>query len=143
MRNPPFELSIFFIVSPNNRITISEVSLTSPNVPKTVYNKLVRDFIPDIIAENGDSADFVTLDSRKEFLAALLAKILEESDEVRGAVETEDPAEIAKEIADVREVLDAIADEFAIPKDEIECVQQERRRKRGAFVRRLFLKSTQ
>ena len=112
-------------------------------MPKTVYNKLVRDFIPDIIAENGDSADFVTLASRKEFLAALLAKILEESDEVRGAVETEDPAEIAKEIADVREVLDAIADEFAIPKDEIERVQQERRRKRGAFARRIFLKSTQ
>lgn len=110
---------------------------------KTVYNKLVRDRIPEIVRANGETANFRVVESRAEYLAALLAKILEESSEVRGAVTTEDPVEIAKEIADVREVLDAIAAEFAIPSEEIERVQTERREKRGGFVKRIFLESTE
>lgn len=97
---------------------------------KTVFNKLVRDRIPEIVRNNGETANFRVLSERLAFLSALLAKILEESEEVRVAVESEDPAEIAKEIADVREVLDAIAAEFAIPPEEIERVQSERREKR-------------
>lgn len=110
---------------------------------KTVYNKLVRDRIPEIVRANGDAANFRIVESRAEYLAALLAKILEEAAEVRDATKAEDPVEIAKEIADVREVLDAIAAEFAIPCEEIERVQAERREKRGGFVKRIFLESTE
>ncbi len=110
---------------------------------KTVYNKLVRDRIPEIIRANGETANFRIVESRAEYLAGLLAKILEESVEVRVAVESEDPVEIAKEIADVREVLDAIAAEFAIPAEEVERVQKERREKRGGFSERIFLESTE
>lgn len=110
---------------------------------KTVYNKLVRDRIPEIIRENGETANFRTIESRGEYLSALLAKILEESAEVDGAVRSEDPVEIAKEIADLREVLDAIAAEFAIPSEEIEKVQRERREKRGGFSEKVFLESTE
>lgn len=97
---------------------------------KTVYGKLVRDRIPEIIRANGETANFRILENRAEYLAALVAKITEESIEVGDAVKTEDPVEITKEIADLREVLDAIAAEFAIPAEEIEKVQSERREKR-------------
>ena len=110
---------------------------------KTVYGKLVRDRIPEIVRANGEIANFRVIENRAEYLSALLAKILEESAEVRGAVGSEDPVEIAKEIADVREVLDAIAAEFAIPSEEVERVQAERREKRGGFSERIFLESTE
>lgn len=97
---------------------------------KTVYGKLVRDRIPEIVRANGETANFRILENRAEYLAALVAKITEESIEVADAVKTEDPVEIAKEIADLREVLDAIAAEFAIPTEEIEKTQTERREKR-------------
>ena len=97
---------------------------------KTVYGKLVRDRIPEIVRANGETANFRILENRAEYLAALVAKITEESIEVADAVKTEDAVEIAKEIADLREVLDAIAAEFAIPTEEIEKTQTERREKR-------------
>lgn len=97
---------------------------------KTVYGKLVRDRIPEIIRKNGETANIRILKDRGEYLAALCEKILEESLEVKEAAGTEDPVEIAKEIADVLEVVDAIAAEFAIPSEEIERVRKERREKR-------------
>ncbi len=113
------------------------------NVSKTVYNKLVRDRIPEIIRENGESAVFRKLEGRLEFIEALVTKIFEEAEEVREASRSGDAAEIAKEIADVREVLDAVAAEFAIPPREIERIQSERREKRGGFAKRIFLESTE
>ncbi len=110
---------------------------------KTVHNKLVRDHIPEIIRNNGESAGFRTLESRDEFISALLEKLFEESAEVRDAVWASDSTEIAKEIADVREVLDAVAAEFAISPQEIERIQFERREKRGGFAKRIFLESTE
>ena len=110
---------------------------------KTVYGKLVRDRIPEIVRANGETANFRIIEERTDYLAALVAKITEESAEVRDAVGSEDPVEIAKEIADLREVLDAIAAEFAIPSEEIEKVQRERREKRGGFSEKVFLESTE
>ncbi len=113
------------------------------NVSKTVYNKLVRDRIPEIIRENGETAVFRKLEGRLEFVEALVTKIFEEAEEVRGAARSGDAKEIAKEIADVREVLDALAAEFAIMSEEIERIQSERREKRGGFAGRIFLESTE
>lgn len=93
--------------------------------------------------QNGEIANFRVLESREEFLRALVAKLLEESAEVKGAVDCEDPVEICKEIADVREVLDSVAREFAIPDEEIARVQKERRLKRGGFENRIYLESTE
>lgn len=109
---------------------------------KIVHNKLVRDRIPEIIWENGEVAVFRKLEDRLEFVEALVTKIFEEAEEVRGAARSGDVKEITKEIADVREVLDAVAAEFAIPSDEIERIQSERREKRGAFAKRIFLEFT-
>lgn len=109
---------------------------------KTVHNKLVRDRIPEIIARNGETAVFRTIEDRGEFVAALAAKILEEAGETKEAAEVGDRDALVKEIADVREVLDALAAEFGISEDDVRRVQTDRREKRGGFGKRLFLEST-
>ncbi|MDQ1343455.1 MAG: hypothetical protein QG650_174 [Patescibacteria group bacterium] len=110
---------------------------------KVDYHKLVRDRIPEIIRTNGDTPSFRILENRAEFVAALAAKILEESNEAHEAALSGDRDEITKEIADVLEVLDAVAREFSISPEEIRRVQTDRREKRGGFENRIFLESAE
>jgi predicted house-cleaning noncanonical NTP pyrophosphatase (MazG superfamily) len=65
---------------------------------RTAYNKLVRDRIPEIIEQNGDRAVTYVLDDDR-FLAELLAKLVEESQEAQRA----SASELLFELADVLE----------------------------------------
>jgi predicted house-cleaning noncanonical NTP pyrophosphatase (MazG superfamily) len=78
--------------------------------------KLVRDRIPEIIEAAGGHPSTRVLD-KAERLPAMLAKLQEESDELRAAAST---AEQGEELADVLEVLKAIASELGQPWDEVE-----------------------
>ena len=70
---------------------------------RKIYNKLVRDRIPEIIAADG--RQFATeIMNEDEYRRALLAKLVEEAQEVASA----EVDEIAKEIADLCEVIDAL-----------------------------------
>lgn len=101
------------------------------------YNKLIRDQIPEIIKENGKEPVFRTLND-DEYKDALFEKLLEESKELfeEKAGEKKD---IIKEISDVYEVIDAIIELYEIEKASIEKVKNDRKEKRGAFKKRLFL----
>ena len=70
-------------------------------VRKDTDGKLVRDRIPEIIEAAGGQATARLLD-QAERLPALLAKLQEESDELRAAAS---PAGQSEELADVLEVL--------------------------------------
>ena len=97
--------------------------------------KLVRDRIPEIIEAAGGQATARLLD-QAERLPALLAKLQEESDELRAAAS---PAEQSEELADVLEVLKAIASELGQPWDEIELAAAEKRARRGGFDAGIWL----
>ena len=60
----------------------------------------------------------------------------EESDELRAAAS---PAEQGEELADVLEVLKAIASELGQPWDEIETTAAEKRAERGGFEAGIWL----
>lgn len=99
-----------------------------------IHNKLVRDKIPEIIAAQGKALKTRVL-SDEEHLEALIAKLHEELEEFKEARSVE-------ELADLHEVMLAVADALKIPHEELEKVRAEKAAKRGGFQQKIFLEST-
>jgi len=108
---------------------------------KIIYNKLVRDHIPEIIAASGKQAQIFPLENTASFQEALLTKLDEETQEVKEAVGEGDLANIRKELADVYEVIDALLTLTGITHQQLLAEQAHRRQTRGGFERRLWLRS--
>lgn len=98
-----------------------------------VYNKLVRDRIPEIIERDGKRCITETL-SEEDYIAALDKKIGEELAEY-----LREPC--LEELADLTEVIYAAAVARGFTLGELEKVRQEKTEKRGGFEKRIFLKS--
>ena len=96
-----------------------------------IYNKLVRDRIPDIIEKDGKQCDIRILDSA-EYLQMLDSKLDEEVKEYHEDQNLE-------ELADVLEVLYALAKAKGYSKEELEALRAEKSEKRGGFEKRIFL----
>jgi predicted house-cleaning noncanonical NTP pyrophosphatase (MazG superfamily) len=94
------------------------------------YPKLVRDKIPEVVERDGKTAETRIMTDRQEILGYLFAKLAEETAEL---VEAETPDHQKEELADVREVLDAIQRALEISPDEITNVQASKREERGGF----------
>ena len=92
------------------------------------YTKLVRDRIPEKVAQRGGSVTVARL-SPEERLLALKIKLIEEAFEVRDARADG----ILEELADVYEVLLALLREAGVDINEMEVVRAEKAEKRGAF----------
>ncbi len=107
---------------------------------KKIYNKLIRDKIPQIIKKNNQKGDFEKL-NKKEFQKALLKKLEEETKEVIEAKDNKE--ELINEISDIYEIIDAMIESFNLNKKEIIQKQKDKRRKRGGFKERIFLKSVE
>lgn len=103
------------------------------------HNKLVRDGIPEIIRANGDHAEVDTLDD-EDYIVALKQKLHEEA---REAADAPSVSSLIAELADVQEVIRALADAEGFSLEEIETRRAEKERERGAFRRKLLLRTTQ
>ncbi|MFI6816723.1 hypothetical protein ACIBG7_30270 [Nonomuraea sp. NPDC050328] len=97
--------------------------------------KLVRDRIPEIIRRSGGDPA-VTVLGETEYRAALRDKLFEEAGELAEAT----PEEVAGEIADVLEVLRALAAVHGHGWADIERVSLAKREERGGFTDRLYLR---
>lgn len=100
------------------------------------HNKLVRDKIPDIIAQNEQSADVRILESDDEFVLELQKKLVEEAEEIR-----RDPS--VEEIADLMEVAEALMRVLGISREELVKVKKEKVKSNGSFNDRVFLISVE
>lgn len=103
---------------------------------KQLFQKLVRDRIPEIISAEGKNPAIHILSS-EEFKKELLKKLVEEAREAAEAGMVK--SDLMKEIGDVREVLAAIMREFEIDESEAEKMQKERKEARGGFDKKIFL----
>lgn len=103
-----------------------------------VQNRLVRDRIPELIAESGGHAETRVL-SHEEYVSALKAKLVEESEAASHAAS---PLELALEIGDVLEVVDALIHAEGFLRSEIDAYRHERAATRGTFKQRLLLLRT-
>ena len=99
------------------------------------YNKLVRDNIPNIIREKGDEP-ITTILTDDEYIIELERKLLEECNEV---IESSGASRI-NELADVLEVLIAIAEFQGNNFDDILSARNEKKLERGAFNKKIYLK---
>ena len=98
-----------------------------------IYNKLVRDNIPNIIANDNEEVFTSTL-TLEEYQEALLNKLQEET--------TETKKEILEELADVLEVLDAISCSQGSDLTEVTRIKEEKKAKKGGFSKRIYLHKT-
>ncbi|HCX63709.1 MAG TPA: phosphoribosyl-ATP pyrophosphohydrolase [Eubacteriaceae bacterium] len=97
------------------------------------YDKLVRDRIPEIIEGSGKSCEIETL-SEEDYRKYLYQKLLEETQEFDASKEIE-------ELADIVEVIEAILRTRNVSKAEFQFIRNKKREKKGAFEKRLLLKS--
>ena len=96
-----------------------------------IYNKLVRDLIPDIIEESGNECRTRIL-SDDEYLKMLDAKLDEELLEYHQDQSIE-------ELADLLELIQATAIARGFTLEELESVRAEKAKKRGGFDKKIFL----
>lgn len=100
----------------------------------TLYHKLVRDRIPEIIASSGRGCDIRILDD-EAYLDALDQKLAEELAEYQESKSME-------ELADLLEVIHAVASARGSSMEEIESIRVKKASQRGAFDKRILLLST-
>lgn len=100
-----------------------------------VYNKLVRDRIPEIIEQSGKKCTTEILDD-KEYVIALKKKLREELAEYEEA-ETNETA--IEELADMLEIIHSLVRVHGTDMNQLEAVRKEKALKRGAFREKVFL----
>ncbi|MEW9527383.1 nucleoside triphosphate pyrophosphohydrolase [Microbispora sp. NPDC049125] len=101
---------------------------------KIIYGKLVRNRIPEIIEADGRTAKVRVL-GESELVPALMAKLIEEAEELREA----EPADRLGELADISEVLAALVTTLGFSDEQVQEAVCHKRAKRGSFSRRLWL----
>ena len=102
---------------------------------KQIFNKLVRDNIPNMIESNGEVPITRILDET-EYRSELYKKLLEEADEV---IKSSNQEETLEELADVLEVIRMIAKLEDKSIEDIMKIADKKRLKRGGFEKRIFL----
>ncbi len=100
-----------------------------------VYNKLVRDRIPEIIAADGKKYKARILGDR-EYRKELIKKLQEEAKEF-----LENPS--VEELADLKELIIAIRESLKIHAGTLEDVRRKKATERGRFKKKIFLESTE
>ena len=98
-----------------------------------IYNKLVRDRVPEIIKESKQIPEYIIL-SDEEYMAELNKKLKEETAEYLTSNEIED-------LADILEVVFAICEARGISEDKIQEVRKEKAIRRGGFQNKILLKT--
>ena len=96
-----------------------------------IFNKLVRDKIPEIIKNNNETPITYTL-MDEDYLDELNKKLKEETQEYLTSGDVE-------ELADIEEVLRAILDAKGISYENFENIRLSKVNKRGSFKSKIYL----
>ncbi len=97
-----------------------------------IYNKLVRDNIPEIIRSRGGTCSTYTVVGH-QLCDVLEAKLKEEVEELISGNNK------GEELVDIFEVIDALLLSYAISREEVLALQQQKREKRGGFEKGIIL----
>ena len=99
------------------------------------YHKLVRDKIPEIIENDGKKCITRAL-SQEEYLKELRRKLDEEVQEYHESGDHE-------ELADILEVVYALATATGCAEDALNTIRREKAQKRGGFSKRILLETVE
>ncbi len=108
-----------------------EIHDTESSSHERIYNKLVRDRIPEIIQSQGE-APVTRILSDGEYLACLNRKLREETEEYLNDNNIE-------ELCDVLEVISALYAALGYSAQDTEQIRATKAEKNGAFSNRIFL----
>ena len=97
-----------------------------------VYDKLIRDNIPEIVEKSGKKCVTEKLND-EQYALYLQKKLNEEINEWR-------KAQTANELADVLEVVYALAKSMGVSEERLNEIRRKKRETNGAFEKRLLLK---
>jgi len=100
-----------------------------------IHNKLVRDRIPEIIEKSGKTA-YRRILNNEEYIEELDRKLNEECAEYQADKSIE-------ELADMLEVMYAIAQARGYSIEELEQIREEKAEKRGSFKDRIYLEKVE
>jgi predicted house-cleaning noncanonical NTP pyrophosphatase (MazG superfamily) len=100
-----------------------------------IYNKLVRDRIPEIIENKGKQFSTRILEN-EEYIKELKNKSFEELEEY---INAENDTDAIEELADFLEIIHALAECHGASFEKVEEVRQKKLEKRGGFKERIFL----
>ncbi len=100
-----------------------------------VYNKLVRDRIPEIIKNSGKIYRTRVL-MEEEYISELRKKAQEELNEY---ITSQTSEEAIEELADLLEVVHALATAHGSSIEDLEEVRKRKAEKRGGFQEKIFL----
>ncbi len=101
-----------------------------------LYNKLVRDKIPEVIQENEGKNAKIRILNDEEYLKELNIKLKEEVEEYLASGEIE-------ELADIEEVLRTLVEIKGKSLEEFDNLRLSKVEKRGAFKDKIFLESVE
>lgn len=104
-------------------------------MPMPVYNKLVRDLIPQVIQSAGKEYQMRIL-GEEEYKKELIIKLKEESEEYFSA---QGPKESLEELADMLEVIRALATVHGATWEQLEALRLKKAEARGGFQERVYL----
>lgn len=94
--------------------------------------KLIRDKIPEIIEKATGKKPKLRKATEEEYYESLKQKLKEEVEEF---LKDNNP----EELADIMEIIYALADFKKIPKQKLETMRKQKAKKRGGFKKRLIL----
>ena len=100
-----------------------------------IYNKLVRDNIPQVIEKSKKEYSTRIL-SKEEYMVEVKKKMDEEFEEYQQATSNEEAVE---ELADILELVHAAAKMHGATIEQLEEVRRAKAEKRGGFEQRIFL----
>ncbi|WP_102692062.1 nucleoside triphosphate pyrophosphohydrolase [Rummeliibacillus pycnus] len=100
-----------------------------------IYNKLVRDLIPEVIAKNGKQYTTKVL-APEVHLAEIKLKMQEEALEFKESVSQQDELE---ELADVLELVHAALSVYNVSFQELEQIRLTKKEQRGGFTKGIYL----
>jgi len=99
-----------------------------------IYNKLVRDRIPEIISSNGEEP-IIRILNDKEYKKELENKLLEEYYEVINSNENDR----IEELADMLEIIKFLARLEGKTLEDVINISEEKNKKRGSFYKKVYL----
>jgi predicted house-cleaning noncanonical NTP pyrophosphatase (MazG superfamily) len=101
---------------------------------KFAVQKLIRDKMPEILAQRNIALDFHIMD-HDHHLKGLKDKLIEEAHEVADA---QTKIELIEELADLQEVIDALLAFQGISKENLAQIQHAKRNHRGGFNKGVY-----
>lgn len=102
---------------------------------KKIYNKLVRDKIPEII-RNDNKICKIKMLNEQDYILELKQKLCEEAKEVLNA---DSKTKVAEELADVLEIIDALKDVYNFTNQDIQYIKEKKANKNGRFKEKIYL----